>query len=161
MARIRIQVDEGGEARVTCPACGEEVVVTVDPNLLRHSTPIRTRARCGCGWSHAVYLERRAAVRRELDLPAEVAVGDGWRPVMLRNLSRTGVRLELPEDLDLHRGSRVTVRFTLHPGRPQGFEKLAELRWRDGDTAGAEFVDEHGRPLYDGAYDIALALHQE
>ncbi len=161
MAKIRLSVDEDGRGTVSCPECGAEVVVVVDPELLRRSTPIRTRARCTCGWSHAVYLERRAAARRELDLPGEVAVDDGWLPVTLCNLSRTGIRLELPGDLEVATGDRLSVRFTLHPGRPQRFERLVELRWLEGTTAGGEFVDERGRPAYDGQYDIALALHQD
>ena len=149
-----------GRAELDCPRCGARVTVGVDPELLRRSTPIRTRARCGCGWFHAVYLERRAAVRRDVGLPGEIVRGERRLPVRVENLSRTGIRLRFGETPVPRVGERVVVAFTLTAGRPQRFERRTAIRWVDGDAAGGEFVDSRGRPEYDPVYDLALALHE-
>jgi len=159
MSRLHAVLTDAGTAELDCPACGGRVVVRVDPALLRHSTPIRARARCRCGWAHAVYLERRASARREVDLEGELLAGGERVPVRVENLSRNGVRFVPVGDVRLAVGDRVVVAFALNPGRAQRFERRTAIRWIEGGAAGGEFVDERGRPEYDRAYDLALALH--
>lgn len=160
MSRLRATLGEDGVAELPCPECGGSVRVVVDPELLRRDTPIRAKALCSCGWSHAVYLERRAAIRKDVELEGEIGKDGEWSPVSVHNLSRTGVRLALGEEGAVKTGERWTVRFTLHPGRPQEFERLLQVQWVDGDAAGAEFITDSGKPDYDPAYDLALALHE-
>ena len=160
MARLNATLRDDGTAELDCPECGARVAIAVDPSLLRHSTPIRARARCRCGWSHAVYLERRASARRDVDLPGVLFLNGREEPVRVENLSRNGIRLGLGDGIDLPPGERLVVAFTLNPGRQQRFERRMVIRWVDGKSAGGEFVDGSGRPEYDPAYDLALALHE-
>ena len=146
-----------GEALVVCP-CGSENVVTIEPHLLRCSTPVRSRVRCQCGRSHLVVLERRAAMRKHVDLEGSCTLpGEGLgRGVLVRNLSRTGAMLELADDVEISVGDRLLLEFDLRHVQVSHFAKPAEVRRVDGRRVGAEFAGgEHDRQ-----YDMALALHQ-
>lgn len=147
-------VHPDGSAEFQCPDCGAVNRLEVDPRLLRTATPVRSRVRCRCGRSHAVYLERRAAVRKEVALEGMAVIdGERERPVTVRNLSRTGVLFEMEPNGIPELGDRLVVRFNLgdHPVR-----KEVVVRRFDHDAIGAEFAGTD----YDREYDMALALYR-
>ncbi len=137
--------------------CGASHTLTVDPRFLRSSTPVRMRFRCPCGRRRVFYMERRAAVRKQVELDGLCTVnGDALpRPVLLRNLSRIGALLELTEDTELAVGDRLLLEFELAHREVTRFRKPAQVRRVQGREVGAEFVP----PDYDRVYDMALALH--
>jgi transcriptional regulator with XRE-family HTH domain len=76
----------------------------------------------------------REAARYELRLPSEVAGAEGaTSPVLIHNLSATGLLLET--DLDLMLGDRLIV------GLPELGEVPAEVVWRSEDLVGCRFLD--------------------
>jgi hypothetical protein len=137
-------------------SCGAAHTLSVDPRMLRSSTPVRVRFRCSCGLPHAVFLERRAAVRKQVELPGLCTIpGNGvQRTVLVRNLSRTGALLELPEEAGVRVGDRLVLEFELEHAETTRFSKPAKVRRVVGREIGAEFVPAD----YDRVYDMALAL---
>ncbi len=158
MSARRVAVDGSGRGALPCPRCGGEVTVQVAGDLLRHSTPVRVRVRCACGWGGWAEVERRAAARKAVDVPVRVLLGEEELEVRATDMSRTGLRIE-PAPEGLEPGGRATVRFELCPGRPQRFEKRVVVRWVEAGAAGCQFVDGEGGPAYDPLYDLALAQH--
>lgn len=160
MARQRrntLVVTPDSTAEYTC-VCGATHVLGVDPELLRSSTPVRMRFRCPCGRRRVFFLERRAAVRKEVNLPGVLGVdrGRGTRAVTIRNLSRNGVLFEVDGEDELAIGDRVVLEFELEHAEVTRFRKRAVVRRIAGFEVGAEFA---GRQ-YDRVYDMALALHR-
>ena len=150
-------VASGNTAEYTC-VCGEAHVLAVDPDLLRSSTPVRMRFRCPCGRRRVFFLERRAAVRKEVNLAGALTLeGEGEaRPVRIGNLSRTGALLELDEGTEVAVGDRLVLEFELEHAETTRFRKRAVVRRVSGGEVGAEFV----KPEYDRVYDFALAMHR-
>ena len=74
MARKTAYVRQDNTAEFACTSCGQMHTITVRQPL-RSSTPVRTRIRCDCGISHAVFLERRLDGVRHVDVPV---VADAW-----------------------------------------------------------------------------------
>lgn len=155
--RNTLVIGADNTAEYTC-ACGAAHALDVDSELLRSSTPVRMRFRCPCGRRRVFFLERRAAVRKEVNLPGVVGAdrGRGSRAITIRNLSRTGALFELGGDDELAVGDRVVLEFELEHAQTTRFRKRAVVRRVSGLEVGAEFV---GRQV-DRVYDMALALHR-
>lgn len=160
MARRRrntLVITSESTADYTC-VCGAVHSLNVDPELLRSSTPVRMRFRCPCGRRRVFFLERRTAVRKEVNLPGVLSLerGGGSRAVQIRNLSRNGALLELDGQDELAVGDRLVLEFELEHAETTRFRKRAVVRRVGGLEVGAEFL---GRE-YDRVYDMALALHR-
>jgi|GEM_PF-1327249 len=155
--RNTLVITADNTAEYTC-ACGAVHALDVDPELLRSSTPVRMRFRCPCGRRRVFFLERRAAVRKEVNLPGVLGVdrSRGTRAVTIRNLSRNGALFEVGGGDELAVGDRVVLEFELEHAEVTRFRKRAVVRRIAGLEVGAEFA---GRQ-YDRVYDMALALHR-
>ena len=82
--------------------------------------------------------DRRQAERVDVDgrYSMRLDPGDGREPIACRllNFSVTGVRLLLPEDVELPETVQVLVGNLAHNSR---------IVWREGTVIGVDFVDEH------------------
>ena len=147
-------------AESVCPHCGAVNVIEV-ATTIRPSTPVRTRVQCGCGHTHAVFLERRAFVRKVVDLHGQFCLRGSTveRPMRILNLSRTGVRFAPDEAAEVVVGDRVHVDFSFGSMTRTYISKTARVvRVADG-TVGAEFVNGRRLEPLDPVYDLALALY--
>jgi hypothetical protein len=160
MARKTAVVRPDNTAEFVCTSCGETHIITVE-RPLRSSTPVRTRIRCQCGSSHAVFLERRAYVRKEVALRGSFRLldDDRERAMTVRNLSRTGLLFEPDDDDPLAVDDRVMVDFTFGNQLITRIHKEASIRRIDDRQVAGEFTaGKKGDPL-DPRYDLALAQY--
>ncbi len=160
--RLRALAGTEGRALVVCPSCGEELTVDVGRSP-RSMTPVRARVVCSCGQRLVVFVERRAAVRKEVDLPGSYRQGgDGEvRSMRIRNLSRSGLLFTVPEAEAPVEGDTLVVEFTLSHAERHHFVKEAVVRRSNDGAVGAEFLPSAGGESYDRVYDLALALFKQ
>ncbi len=143
-------------AAFDCPNCGKTGIIKLETQV-KSSTPIRARYRCPCGRSHVVFLEKRAHVRREVELAAELVVGSTRQAITIRNLSRFGLMFEQGDGIELKVGDRAVVEFQLEHAERTPFVKRITVRHVSPSQVGAEFTANGRRPHYDPVYDLALA----
>jgi hypothetical protein len=158
--RKSAQVRDDGTAEFVCPHCRRSHIFGLEHGM-RSSTPVRTRLRCDCGASHVVYLERRAGVRKSVQIRGQYSIqGDGAeRAMMVENLSRTGLLFRVEEGSTLPVGARIEVTFSLDNPRVARFCKDAVVRRVAAEAVGAEFAAGANGSSYDRVYDLALALY--
>ncbi len=149
-------------ATFVCPACGS--VRRVDASRFRHiKRSVRVTRRCKCGHNHTFLLERRQFYRKAVDLPG-VYVRRGetaQRPMMVKDLSRSGVKIELPPDDDgeLQSGERILIEFNLDNKQRTTIKKDVYVRLVKGVVVGTEFCSrDPGNPI-DKAYDLAIGFY--
>jgi len=147
-------VGADGVARTACPACGAAVPVRAE-SPLRPGTPVRVRARCGCGRTFGVLMERRTAIRKRVELDGTVSTDGERERIVIHNLSRTGLLMSPPEGFRLRVGDRVSVRFELDVAGVHEVAKRVRVRRVGADGVGCEFTEPH-----DPRYDLALAQYR-
>lgn len=154
----RIWVDADGTARFVCSECRAETILQV-PRRPGWSTPLRERFRCSCGRSHIVYLEHRVSARKEVCLPGAYRTEDerSMHPMVVRNLSRTGLAFEIGEGERAAPGAHAVVEIELAHAERTRFVKEVLVSWVDGRRVGAEYWVGEGEDAYDPRYDLALA----
>ncbi len=160
--RLRAVAGTEGQALVVCPTCGEELTVDIGRSP-RSMTPVRVRVVCECGQRLVVFVERRAAVRKEVDLPGSYRQGADAeiRSMRIRNLSRSGLLFTVAATEAPVEGDTVVVEFTLSHAERHHFVKEAVVRRSSDGAIGAEFLPGAGGESYDRVYDLALALFKQ
>lgn len=153
-----------GYAEVRCPFCGELSTISLG-EAARSVTPVRVRVLCSCGRRLVVFVERRAAVRKAVDLMGRYRRGRDAesREMRVCNLSRTGLLFECRSDDDdppVAVGDRLLVEFTLEHAERTCFIKEVIVRRLEDREIGAEFAPGPGGESYDRVYDLALALYE-
>ena len=145
-------------AESICPHCGTTTTFEVDSHV-RPARSLRALVRCECGHSHAVYLDRRSCHRKRVALSGVVRLrGDTEsRPMVIRDLSRTGLLFEPGDDHDFAEGERFLVDFSFGTVQPTYVHKAARVRRSDDGCVGAEFFDGRKSDPLDWACDLALA----
>jgi len=96
---VTIPVIAGDNAIFVCPKC--ETTKTVDISKYKDiETPIRLRAKCGCGHVYPVLLEKRDRYRKKTNLTGEyVNVSSGKKnqkgQMTVLDVSRTGLKIKI------------------------------------------------------------------
>ena len=162
MSRKRTAVvKRDNTAESVCPHCGNKQIFKVETRV-SSSTPVRARVRCKCGRAHAVYLERRAFVRKEVSIPGVFLLkGEKLeRRMTIYNLSRTGVMFRTEEETEFEVGDRMKVDFCFGNQQMTHIHKQVRVIRVADHGIGAEFFSGRKADPLDHVYDLALALYQ-
>jgi predicted RNA-binding Zn-ribbon protein involved in translation (DUF1610 family) len=161
MARRKIvNVLEDQTAEFLCPSCKETRIIQLEQEI-RSSTPVRMRYRCECGTRHVLFLEKRASVRKRVNIDGQLKLDGESLPIVIKNLSRNGLMFTSNERrIEVEIGDRMSVDFALEQGPRIDFSKKIEVMWKSDIEIGAAFVAEAGSSQYDPTYDLALAQYQ-
>jgi predicted RNA-binding Zn-ribbon protein involved in translation (DUF1610 family) len=143
-------------AEFICPICKETRIIRLEQEI-RSSTPVRMRYRCDCGARHVLFLEKRACVRKTVNIEGLLQLDGESLPITIKNLSRDGLMFTPSSRIELEIGGRMAVDFALEDVQRVSFSKKIEVKWKTDIEIGAEFVTEAGRRSYDPTYDLALA----
>lgn len=149
-----------GTAEFICGNCGQKHQLSIS-GPTRAGIPIRTRCRCACGVSHAVYLERRLAIRKEVQIEGKYSRHgkDIAHPMTVRNLSRTGLFFEVEQRNGIRPGDRLEVDFSFGDQLVTRVQKEVSVRWVEDETVGVEFTSGRRAAPLDPRYDLALAQY--
>ncbi|MDJ0667007.1 MAG: PilZ domain-containing protein [Desulfobacterales bacterium] len=144
MRRQKVFVTSDGKATFVCPACARSRTVDAarNPTLSRAA---RVRVKCPCGHQYPVSLERRRYFRKAVDLRGTfVQTVDGRHvdggPMVVLDLSRTGMRIRLNESRPVRIGDTLVVKFQLDDRQQSLIHKESIVRRIDGVDLGTEFT---------------------
>lgn len=159
IARQRVFAREDGLVLLTCPHCGQqESVTTARFEMLGNAVTVR----CTCRKQFAAVLEKRRSVRKTVQLEGyftvagehgtEDAKGNIWGPMVVKNLSKTGLRFSSPRVNLIEPGDLLMVRFNLNNSNKALIHKKAQVVSIQKNEVGCRFegADE---------YDITLGFY--
>lgn len=118
---VKVFVNNDNTATLICPNCQKTRIVDVS-KYLGPDAPAKLKAKCACGNSYGVALEKRRHFRKETELEGiyryTVSAPDGSASeakgrMKVVNLSKTGMRLKLNSPPPFQLGDRINVEFRL------------------------------------------------
>lgn len=159
IARQRVFVREDGLVLLTCPYCGlQESVTTARFETLGNAVTVQ----CACRKRFAAVLEKRRSVRKAVQLDGyftiagehgpEDAKGNIWGPMVVKSLSKSGLRFYSSRVNLIHPGDLLMVRFNLNNSNKALIHKKAQVVSIQKNEVGCRFegADE---------YDITLGFY--
>jgi Double zinc ribbon/PilZ domain len=157
--RQRVFAREDGLVLLTCPHCGmRESVTTARFEMLGNAIT----ALCACQKRFAAVLEKRGSVRKAVHLEGYFTIAGEygpndtkasiWGPMVVKNLSKTGLRFS-SQRLELIRpGDLLMVRFNLDNSNKALIHKKAEVVSIQKQSVGCRFTEAN-------EYDITLGFY--
>ena len=144
-----------GKYEMTCPQCGFQDAV---PEKLFELMGSAVRVQCPCRHRFRIIRELRTNFRKEVRLEGyfaqsrhsgnKLASGDVWGPMVVQNLSKTGLQFKCGNAGLLRVGDQLQVRFNLDNANQTLIKKTGVVRSVFADTVGCQF---HGTDPYDAA----------
>jgi hypothetical protein len=150
---------DDGLVLLTCPRCGfQESVSTEQFEKLGNALSVT----CPCRKNFTAVLEKRRAFRKAVRLPGHFSVSgdlkhrdaaDGiWGLMMVRDLSKAGLRFSTTKANLIHPGDHLMVRFHLDNSNQALIHKPAKVISVTGEEVGCRFEG-------DDSYDITLGFY--
>ena len=146
---------EDGKYTMTCPQCGFQDTVSGRLFEMMGST---VRVQCPCKHRFRIIRELRATFRKEVRLEGYFAQalhngnklmsGSVWGPMVVRDLSRSGLKFTCSNAALLRAGDRLQVRFNLDNANQTLIKKTVVVKSVNVDMVGCQF---HGTDRYDAA----------
>ncbi len=114
MTEKKIYITEDDKANFLCPGCGK--AKTKDVSKYKNvRTLLRVKYKCACGHAYSVLIERRKYFRKEVNLTGGFVYGEnkGIVPMVIRDMSRTGLRIEIGDPDGVNLGDMLFAEFNL------------------------------------------------
>lgn len=150
---------EDGGVLLTCPRCGIQESVSADQfEKLGNALSVT----CPCQKNFSAVLEKRRAFRKAVRLPGHFALKGAMEPrdathnisglMVVRDLSKAGLRFSTTKADLLHPGDQLMVRFHLDNSNQALIHKPARVIFVTDNEVGCRFVG-------DDSYDITLGFY--
>jgi len=146
----KVYVAEDKTAVFVCPECGKKRTMELSgyKNLDKSS---KVTCKCACGHSYPVILEKRRFFRKKTDLTATYTyvvsnLSDNYCEeiekgiLKIKDISRTGLQLELNRPLALKEGDKFSLEFKLDDQKNTLIKKEVVIRKTEGNLVGVEFL---------------------
>ncbi len=156
---LRLFAVDGADYQLTCPKCGRQE--TVAPAVFEKMGAV-LRVNCPCQCSFRIIRELRQTYRKAVRLDGlfaqdvshlnKMAVVNVWGPMVVTNISKTGLKFTAEKASLLRQGDRVHLRFYLDNSSKTLIKKPAQVKSIRGDTVGCEF-------LGSDRYDVTLGFY--
>jgi hypothetical protein len=159
IARQRVYIREDGQILLACSHCGlQESVSTARFEMLGNAVTVR----CTCGNQFGAVLEKRCSMRKAVQLEgyftvagehdAEDTKGNVWGPMVVKSLSKSGLRFYSPRGNLIDQGDLLMVRFNLNNSSKALVHKKAQVVSIRNNEIGCRFegADE---------YDVTLGFY--
>ncbi|MDJ0801479.1 MAG: zinc ribbon domain-containing protein [Desulfobacterales bacterium] len=156
---LRLFAADGADYQLTCPKCGRQE--TVAPSIFEKMGAV-LRVNCPCQCSFRILREMRHTFRKAVQLDGlfaqdmshlnKMAVVNVWGPMVVTNISKTGLKFTAEKASLLHLEDRVHLRFYLDNSSKTLIKKSALVKSIRGDTVGCEF-------LGSDRYDVTLGFY--
>lgn len=156
----KVFIDEKNKATFVCPKCN--IAKTVDVSrYIGKAVRKKHIYRCSCGHSHTVLLERRKFFRKDVYLPGTYTIEKDniERPLVVKDLSRSGLKLEVETTDHLSEGDKLVVEFRLDNNQRTLIRKEVFVKAILGKRIGTEFASRNLSNPFDKAYDVALGYY--
>ena len=139
----RVYMTAQNKAGFTCPKCSKVRVMDVSQFKDVNKSVIKVKCKCPCGHKYSVLLERRKEIRKEVDLPGTYYTIDREREirgsVVVRDLSRSGLRFQLRMPQEFKIGETIFIEFTLNDRENSLIKRKLIVRSQHGSSVGTSF----------------------
>lgn len=148
---IKLFIDSDNSVTLSCPVCNKSRVVDASRYIDRDRA-VRIQAKCSCGHSYPVILERRRQHRKSVLLSGTFTCDPSRASGMsapcrgamtVIDISRGGVRLRFNPMPDLRIGDMINVEFTLNDARQTRIIRDVLIQNVAPPFAGAKFYRRH------------------
>jgi hypothetical protein len=156
---LRVFADDDGDYRLTCPQCGRQEAVA--PSEFEKMGAV-LRVTCPCRCAFRIIREMRHTFRKAVRLDGlfaqdvnnlnKMAVVNVWGPMVVTNLSKTGLNFTAEKAGLLKPGDRVHLRFYLDNSSKTLIKKPAQVKSVRGDNVGCQFSGTD-------RYDVTLGFY--
>ena len=156
---LRLFAADGADYQMTCPKCGRREAIA--PAVFEKMGAV-LRVNCPCHCSFRIIREMRHTYRKAVRLDGlfaqdvsdlnKMAVVNVWGPMVVTNISKTGLKFTAQKASLLRNGDRVHLRFYLDNSAKTLIKKSAQVKSIQGDTVGCEF-------LGSDRYDVTLGFY--
>jgi len=141
----KIYVNDDNKATFVCPKCKNTSVKDLT-RYLRQKKPARLKARCGCGHSYEVFLEKRKKFRKQADLQGSYkfsAINSDTQKhigsMTVKDISYSGLRIKLQVMPRFKVGDTLIVEFRLDDANRSQIKKKVVVKNMKGLSAGLAF----------------------
>lgn len=138
MTEQKVFINNYSKASFTCPNCKKRKLLNVS-GYRNIREEVKITHRCSCGHTYTLLLERRRFPRKNVRLTGAYVWNERRRKMMIRDMSRGGVRIELKQRERFKIGDKLFIEFSLDDTRRTLIQKEVIVRNIRGPYIGAEF----------------------
>jgi len=153
-----IYINDNNTATFVCPKCQKTVVKDLTEYIHRKKSN-RLKARCGCGHSYEIFLEKRKKFRKQTDLlgsytyiPENSNIPDHTGTINVKDLSFSGIRIKLKMMPRFKVGDTLFVEFRLDDTNRSQIKKKVIVKYMKGLNAGLAFTSPQNHDSVLGFY---------
>ena len=146
----KVFLTKSGKAEFSCPECSKRKQMDIS-KFINVNKEIRLKITCKCSHIFSVILERRKHLRIDVHLPGVLIAGTQQFPVIVKDISKQGLKIKTKKILNLNIDDKITIKFVLDDAQKSKVSKDIIIKKMDKTYIGTKFVSgEH----YDkfGAY---------
>lgn len=138
---IKVFVTSNHIATFSCPKCGNSYQKDVS-KFIDHETQVRLKYKCKCQNSFSILLERRRAIRKEVNFKGFVIEKKQKIPMTIVDISKHGIKIKISKSFPLKKGDRLQVEFNLEDPNSAIISKTVRInKITSPITIGCEFTD--------------------
>ena len=140
----KVYITKNQKANFACPVC--QISKTVDVSkYIKSDKKVKINAKCPCGHTFTSFLERRKHYRKETNLPGSFVRYVAGKPAgranaVVRDLSSTGMGLEVNENSKLSEGDVLEIQFRLDDPKSTLITTKVVIKTIENLYIGAEFL---------------------
>ncbi|RJP93656.1 MAG: PilZ domain-containing protein [Desulfobacteraceae bacterium] len=155
---VKIYINEDNTAVFICPECQKTSVKDVTKYAALNIIP-RLKAKCTCGHSYEVFLEKRKKFRKTTDLPGtykyipeDTSTQEYTGTMFVKDMSYTGLRIKLQLMPRFKVGDTLWIEFRLDDANRSQVKKKVVVKNMKGLTAGLEYTSPQNHDSVLGFY---------
>ncbi len=154
----KVFINNYKKASFTCPKCDKRKTLNVS-GYRNVREEVKITHRCSCGNSYTLLLERRRYRRKNVTLSGAYVWKERRRKMIVKDISRGGVKLELKVEKDMKIGDKMFVELSLDDPKRTLIQKEVVIRNIRERHIGVEFFSPKIITLADKKSDKALAAY--
>lgn len=155
---VKIYINEDNTAVFICPECQKTCIKDVSKYASQNTIP-RLKAKCTCGHSYEVFLEKRKKFRKAADLPGtykcvpeDTSTQEHTGTMSVKDISYTGLRIKLQLMPRFKVGDSLWVEFRLDDANQSHIKKKVIVKNMKGLSAGLEYASPQNHDSVLGFY---------
>lgn len=153
----KVYVHSDNIASFLCPSCeqAKDFDITEYEDI---DDTLHIEHTCKCGKQYKIRVERRRFFRKYVDLEGFYSWGDEKtkRPMLVRDLSRSGMKIEILDDMEIQAGDKLFVEFVLDNEQKMKIRREVIVRTVFGKKLGTEFASRDPNNPFDKVFDMAI-----
>ncbi len=147
---VKIYVNDDNTATFECPKC-HKIGIKDLTKYIQRKNATRLKARCACGHSYEVFLEKRKKFRKQTDLLGSYKYNpnistdnsntqDHMGSMTVKDISFSGIRIKLPMAPRFKVGDMLDIEFRLDDANRSQIKKKVIVKNMEGFCAGLAYT---------------------